>query len=353
MDSVTTSAPAKAILFGEHAVNRGQSAIAVGVGLRLHCTTRLSGYLFHFQGAGHARTFLRDEITSMGAQVDAWREQRDYQSIRELAFADYFAPAKYILAHAMRAFDVLGDGLDVDYASDIPNSGGLGSGGAANVALSTALAWLVLHPPATGFPAGSDHAKLIGDWAYLGDIVAHGGIASALDTQTSLLGGVVYYTSEAGGERIPCAPDLYLVVGDTGIRGQTSEVNARVREWVATDASHMRYFDMIGEMSAHAMPALANGDWTQLGRLMSANQLVLEKIGVSCPELDRLIAAAMRAGALGAKLSGSGGGGIMIALVTPETRDAVIEALTRTGATSVYAPEVAVQGAEIVPRSRT
>jgi mevalonate kinase len=86
---------------------------------------------------------------------------------------------------------------------------------------------------------------------------------------------------------------------------------------------------------------------------MSANQLVLEEIGVSCPELDRLIAATMRAGALGAKLSGSGGGGIMIALVTPETRDAVIEALIRTGATSVYAPDVAVQGAEIVLRSRT
>jgi mevalonate kinase len=69
---------------------------------------------------------------------------------------------------------------------------------------------------------------------------------------------------------------------------------------------------------------------------------VLEKIGVSCPELDRLIEAALRAGALGAKLSGSGGGGIMIALVTPETTMAVAQALRDAGAKFVYTPKVAV-----------
>jgi mevalonate kinase len=346
MDTVTASAPAKAILFGEHAVNRGQAAIAVSVGLRTRCTVRTGGYLFHFESAGHARTFTRDEVVALGEQVDAWREAQEYEAIRELAAGDYFAPAKYIIAHAMRAHDVLGDGLDIAYQSEIPNSGGLGSGGAAGVALATALAHIALTPTLSR----REREQVIGAWAYLGDVIAHGGVASALDTQTSLHGGVIRYTKEAWGERIPAAAGLQLIIGDTGVRGQTSEVNTRVREWLAADATRMRYFDMIGVLSADAQRGIEIGDWRLVGKLTNMNQLVLEKIGVSCPELERLIDAAIGAGALGAKLSGSGGGGIMIALVSDETHDAVVAALQAAGARAVYTPAVAVDGAYVEAR---
>lgn len=337
MDSVITSAPAKAILFGEHAVNRNQPAIAASVGLRMKCHARRGGYFYHLQSPGHARTFTRDEVTALGAQVDVWRQAQNHLAIRELAASDYFAPAKYIIAHALRDHEILADGLDIAFESAIPRSGGLGSGGAANVALAVALAAI----------AGVDSREKIGQWAYLGDVIAHGGIASALDTQTSLLGGVIRYTSSAWGEPIPIASGLHLVIGDTGVRGQTSEVNSRVREWLAAAPTRMRYFEMISVLSEAAQNSLAQGDWRSLGRLMNMNQLVLEKIGVSCPELERLIEAAIGAGAFGAKLSGSGGGGIMIALTTAEARDTVAQALRHAGARAVYAPDVAVEGARV------
>ena len=192
MDSIATSAPAKAILFGEHAVNRGQAAIAVSVGLRTRCIVRTGGNVYHLQSAGHARTFTYDEVVALGEQVDAWREAQAYQAIRELAASDYYAPAKYLIAQSMRACADLSHGLDITYKSEIPNSGGLGSGGAANVALAKALAELAPTPLA---PTLSQREraldKQIGEWAYLGDVIAHGGIASALDTQTSLLGGAI------------------------------------------------------------------------------------------------------------------------------------------------------------------
>lgn len=342
MDEVTASAPAKTILFGEHAVNRGQAAVAVSVGLRMKCHVRRGGYLYHLQSAGHSRTFIKDEVIALGEQVDEWRNGQNYDAIRRLAAGDYFAPAKYIIAHAMRdtlrqAQGVLADGLDISYESKIPHSGGLGSGGAANVALARALSVLI----------DVNDVKQAGEWAYLGDVIAHGGVASALDTQTSLHGGVIRYTTQAWGERIPAAPGLQLVIGDTGLRGQTSEVNTRVREWLAADATRMRYFDMIGVLSVDAQQGLEIGDWKLVGKLMNMNQWVLEKIGVSCPELERLIDAASGAGALGAKLSGSGGGGIMTALTTDETRDAVVAALRTAGARAVYTPDVAVEGAKI------
>lgn len=175
-------------------------------------------------------------------------------------------------------------------------------------------------------------------------MIAHGGVASALDTQTSLLGGAIRYTKEEWGRRVPCHESLSLVIGHCGVSAATSEVNTRVREWLAADATRMRYFEIIGVLSDTALGKLASGDWKDVGKLMNMNQLVLEKIGVSCPELERLLDATIKAGALGAKLSGSGGGGIMIALVTAETKIAVAQALHDAGAQFVYTPQVAVNG---------
>jgi len=81
--------------------------------------------------------------------------------------------------------------------------------------------------------------------------------------------------------------------------------------------------------------ALAEGDLETLGGLMNANQGILAQIGVSSPELDRLILAAREGGALGAKLSGGGMGGCMIALVRDEQVRTVSEALLAAGAESV------------------
>ena len=143
------------------------------------------------------------------------------------------------------------------------------------------------------------------------------------------------------------APGLTLVIGNTRMRGQTAAVNARVREWLAADATRLHYFEAIGALSEAAVPALASGDWRALGRLMNLNQLALEKIGVSSPELEHLNHAALSAGAFGAKLSGSGGGGIMIALTTADTRYAVAAAIERAGGEALT-PDIAVHGAQIL-----
>lgn len=337
--TILTTAPAKAILFGEHAVNRGQAALAVSVGLFAHCELEIAGDGFCFEGAGHTQLASRDEIVALRHHVDSWRDAHDYDRIRTLARDDFFAPQKYILAHAFG--DSLPAGMRIRFESEIPPSSGLGSGGATFAALAKAIAPIT---PALSHPsAGSgERGQEVGRWAWLGDVIAHGGIASALDTQTSLLGGAIRYTKEEWGRRVPCHPSLSLVIGHCGVSAATSEVNTRVREWLAGDPTRMRYFEMIGVLSDAALERLAIGDWQQVGKLMNMNQLVLEKIGVSCPELERLIDAALRAGALGSKLSGSGGGGIMIALVTPETKMAVAQALQDAGAQFVYTPQVAV-----------
>jgi mevalonate kinase len=215
----------------------------------------------------------------------------------------------------------------------------LGSGGAAFTALVTAFMRLVTNKPSIETRA---------DWAHRGDVIAHGGIASGLDTQTSLFGGVIRYTGQGLAEAVPWEDSLALVIGDTGVVAATSEVNGRVRSWLAQNSdARMAYFRTIGALERAALPLLRRGDWEELGALLNLNQLVLEKIGVSCPECERLIEAALGAGAYGAKISGSGGGGIIIALVSPATRAAVADAIIQAGGTALT-PAIGVEGTSIL-----
>jgi mevalonate kinase len=144
---------------------------------------------------------------------------------------------------------------------------------------------------------------------------------------------------------------MALVIGNTRVIAATSEINSRVRRWLAEQPRRrMAYFEAIGALARAAIPLLERGEWAEVGRIMNLNQLILEKIGVSCPELDTLIDAALEAGAWGAKLSGSGGGGIMIALVPAEARQEVARAIVAAGGEALT-PDVGVPGVSIVYES--
>lgn len=333
--TITATAPAKVILLGEHAVNRGQTAMAVSVGLHATCTLRTQRHdePYRISGAGHSATVARQAILDWGDTIDGYRAQNDYPAIQRAASDDFFAPARYVLAALGAA---LPPSLELRFHSHIPPAAGLGSGGAAFVALAAGLARLL----------DSDQPAQIAAWAQRGDIIAHGGIASGLDTQTSLYGGAICYSLAQQAQPISYADGLSLVLGNTGVFAATSAVNAGVRAWLAERPERLHYFHEIGVLARLAEAALITGNWAELGHLLNLNQLVLERIGVSCAELDRLIEAALAAGALGAKLSGSGGGGIMLALVPPERSAAVAAAITAAGGTAIVAP-VGVPGVQV------
>jgi mevalonate kinase len=99
-------------------------------------------------------------------------------------------------------------------------------------------------------------------------------------------------------------------------------------------------FDVTGKIAAAARKSIEAGSVDRLGLLMDENQAVLRKMGVSSPELEALIEAACSSGALGAKLSGAGRGGNMIALVTPEAAGRVARAIENAGAVRTIVTEI-------------
>lgn len=337
-DSVTAIAPGKVILFGEHAINRGQPALSAAVGLHARCrATRGGDGVFRFRSGGRQNRTSRDQILALWRDVEEYRAIDNLDGIRRVAHADYFGPQKYVLGSMFR--EELPDGMELEWESEVPPHSGLGSGGSAFTAMVAAVCALYL-PDAT--------LEQRAAWAHRGDVIAHGGVASALDSQTSLLGGVIRFTGEGLADQVPVAPGFSLIVANSGVGAATREVNTRVRLWLAErPQSRMAYFQTIGALSRAAEPHLAGGNWDEVGRLMNLNQFVLEKIGISCPPIDRLIDAALGAGAFGAKISGSGGGGIIIALLSDETKQAVNDALTAAGGTTLT-PAVAVPGTRIL-----
>jgi mevalonate kinase len=86
--------------------------------------------------------------------------------------------------------------------------------------------------------------------------------------------------------------------------------------------------------------SIENGIWELLGDLMNANHQLLQKMTVSSPELDKLVEAARKAGALGAKMSGGGRGGNMIALVLPKMAETVSQSLMEAGARNTIITQV-------------
>lgn len=337
MTTIVTSAPAKIILFGEHGVNRQQPALSTAVALRLFCRVTVrtdDGYTF--QSGERYEAGDRERLLAFKAEVDALREAKALDDIRERA-RDFFAPPRYVLAHVVERIG--GPGFDVEWRSPLPIGAGMGSGAAASTSM------ILGAMKATGHRLAPDELAFL---AWQGDIIAHGGIASSLDSSTCAYGGLIRYTVADGAESLPFQTSIPLVIGDTQVETTTAELNTRVRKWLEAHPPRLHLFKDMGYLVRQAIVALETNDAVMLGNLMNLHQLFQEKIGTSCPESEQLIEAAIGAGALGAKISGSGGGGIIIALVEPDRQAAVAEAIETVGGHS-YVATAGTAGVRVEP----
>ena len=314
----TATAPAKLILCGEHAVVYGRPAIALPLG-----DVRASAAV----ASGPPGTGLRLLAPDLG---EAWA-----------ATAAPDNPLSELALTVAARFGLAGADLTVTLGSAIPIASGMGSGAAIGTALVRALAAHsgVVLPPA-------EVAALV----YASEQRFHG-TPSGIDNTVVAYEQALWYvrppsTNHHGPSTPTLAPirigtPLTLVVGDTGVRSATKLPVGAVRAaWQADPATYEAYFAAVGDVVTQARAALANGELLRLGQLLDANQALLEQLGVSSPALEQLVAAARSAGALGAKLSGAGWGGVMLALVNATTCGAVVEALQAAGATRVLVTTV-------------
>jgi mevalonate kinase len=314
----TASAPGKTILLGEHAVVYGRPAIAVPVSGR------------------RARVSVCDAPMGNGVTLDALDLGRRYPRTPDCVDDDgrfLQAALRIVLAE----LGISGSDLDlvITIRSEIPIARGMGSGAAVSAALMRAVARHL----------GRElDAPRLSRLVFETERLLHG-TPSGIDNTTVTFEQPVWYRAGYPPEALAPKRDLTLLIGDTGIEAKTRDSVAMVRERrrVATAEMDAR-LGAIGAIVSGGREALASGDLDRLGNLMDANQFILSEIGVSSGPLDRLIEAARASGALGAKLSGGGMGGCMVALVDPEECDRVVRALVGEGAVQVITSTVVGQG---------
>jgi mevalonate kinase len=198
-------------------------------------------------------------------------------------------------------------GLEIRIRSDIPMGRGMGSSAALAVAWVRALADAAGEPPLT-------HETVFARALPI-ERVFHGN-PSGLDVATSARGGVLKFRRATPPliEPAGTVPAVEIVALDSGSMGATSEIVAQV---ASLRPGIDPVLERIGALVERAGGALS--DPAALGPLLTENHALLRELGVSTPALDDLVALALNAGALGAKLSGAGGGGVVLALATDAT----------------------------------
>lgn len=335
MSHAVASSPGKVILFGEHGLHRGQASITTALDLRTTCTvtTRTDGR-YRLLAGDRSEEISREELLSFKAHVDSLREQGEVTRVGALA-RDFFVPSRYVMAHFANRYDK--GGLDAQWSSYLPVGSGLGSGAAAFTSLVLASAG------ALGIEMPTEELIHL---AWQGDIIAHGGYGSSLDTSTCAYGGFLSYTLAEKAKRLPFEVKVSLVIGDTLVEHSTSAINTHISAWLAEVPSRVHIFNDMGYLVQRFLVALEESDIPALGKLMNIHQLLQEKMGTSCPESERLVEAALGAGALGAKISGSGCGGIIIALTEPGEERAVASAIESAGGKS-YIVQTGAGGAHV------
>ncbi|MBP2147077.1 mevalonate kinase [Methanofollis sp. W23] len=272
----TWSAPGKVFLFGEHAVVYGKPGMAMAIKPRVTVTVRKHRHPAHVRSP-----YIEECFKSAGVRGSVY--------IR----------------------------------SQIPSSSGLGSSAAVTTATLAAIS--------DEFKLGFSREE-IARRAFAIEKKVQRGRASPTDTYVTTFGGIVLITGDSK-RRLP-PQNLHLVIGNS----QISHSTAKMVELVAKEQRHHPeivdpIMDAIGAVTTQAIKSINKPQ--QLGKCMDVNHALLEALGVGHPVLSKLVLSARAAGAFGAKMTGAGGGGCMVALCPKHAKSRVAGAIDAMGARSI------------------
>jgi galactokinase/mevalonate kinase-like predicted kinase len=316
------SAPGRAGIIGNPTDMYGGSVISCSVGMRARVTVTPAAELVLETNGQECRIAGRDGLRPQGDRFDVARAVLDYLHLPPLT------------GH-------------VHYESEIPLRSGLAGSTALVVALLQAfLAW---QGESNIYYRLAERARYI-ELNYLKVVCGY------QDAYMCTFGGLNYmdfrgkqFYREAEAELFATieslaayAPSLPFVLGFTGVRHASGVVHKPIRErWLEGEAAVLEGYRQITAIARTGKKALLMADWPLLGRLMNENHAIQRGLGGSGESNEKLIAAALEAGALGVKLAGAGQGGTIIALWPWKDSKPLEEALCAAGASAIYRPEIA------------
>ncbi|HEX6982594.1 MAG TPA: hydroxymethylglutaryl-CoA reductase, degradative [Balneolaceae bacterium] len=273
----------KIILTGEHSVVYGMKAVAAPIALRM--------------GAK-----VRDHDNEVRLIIPRWGVERTLEFGAEHRYSIYKS-----LEMILEELDLRGKGMTIEVFPEVPRAMGMGGSAALAVAIIRAL------DKHFGLGLTDEDVR---ELSFKSEDIVHGG-ASGIDNTVATYGHLIMY--EKGNppviNTLNLAEDIPIVIGISGIESMTSKMVRRVREGHEKQPDwYNEIFARMNELSVASKEAIEARDLPKLGMIMNMNHGYLNTLSVSCPQVEELIEIARTNGALGAKLTGGGGGGAMIAL---------------------------------------
>jgi galactokinase/mevalonate kinase-like predicted kinase len=318
---VICSAPGRAGIIGNPTDMYGGSVLSCSVGMRARVTVTPAPELVLETGGQECRIASRDDLRPLGDRFDVARAVLDYMDLAPLS-------------------------CRVRYESEVPSGSGMSSSTALVVALLQALlAWQGEYP----------HRYQLAERARYIELNHLEVVCGYQDAYMCTFGGLNYmdfrgkqFYREAEAELFATieplgdyVSELPFVLGFTGEQHSSSAVHKPIRErWLEGEAAVVEAYRRITEIARMGKKALLTADWRLLGRLMNENHTIQRVLGGSGESNERLISAALDAGAPGAKLAGAGHGGTIIALWPWPDVAPLEEALHQAGASETYRLEI-------------
>lgn len=218
--------------------------------------------------------------------------------------------------------------LEITFAGDLVAASGIGASAAQCTSLARALN--------VKFNLGLDDEK-INEAAYEGEKAYHG-TPSGIDNTASTYGGLIWFVKDLEGGKntmdlLKSPIKVPLVIANSGITASTTEVVADVRHLKEENPEKFQQiFSEYKNIAVKAKDALINGDIKAIGNLMDQNHKLLQKITVSGDVNDKLVEIALKHGSIGAKMTGTGRGGLVISLAeNEEMQDKIAKAIEKEG----------------------
>ncbi len=329
-DLGNASAPAKVMLFGEHFVVYRHPAILGSIDKRIRVTARniKPAKINIKSNAGILASFpcSHDKLEEQGLHLS--EEKR-------FLYPLYVAVHDVLKEHAMS--EGKNHGVEISVCSDIPWGAGLGSSAASCVATVAAVGSLFLKPER--------------EWVYAtalrSERIIHEN-SSGADCYISTYGGLLYYLKNGQNRKISSARDMPLVILSTKIKHSTKAQVSLVRNF--RDRNRMLFNDLASSATCickKAVSAIIAGNYTKVGNLMTENHALLKELGVSNDEIDGIVRFCMENGAIGAKLTGAGGGGSIVALIPKESQTHFINRVSQKNSVRCFPISVGARGVVI------
>ena len=324
------SAPAKVILFGEHFVVYGSPAILAAINKRISVD---------------ARTLLHDEdkivIRSDIGVAGEYRNNGEFNALEggskaKAVLDPLYGAIRQVLLMRNKKKKKKNIGIEISISSRVPPGIGLGSSAASCVATVAAVDSLFQKNPSR---------QKVCELAIESERLIHKRTSGA-DCYVSTFGGLMqYYGKSKSFKNIETRGSLSLVVASTGIKHSTSDLVAGVKRFKDTNRILFESLSkQASDICLQACTAIKSGKCDKIGELMNENQIILQQIGISHHKVRDIIDICSKAGAMGAKITGAGGGGAVIALAASKQESTKIALHVKAAGYQSFEVEIDYKG---------